>query len=45
MVTNQQISDFYDNGAVYLKGLFADWVPQIAEAIAMNMESPGPYLC
>lgn len=43
MVTNQQISDFHENGAVYLKGLFADWVPQIAEAIAMNMESPGPY--
>ena len=43
MITSQHISDFAENGAVYIKGLFADWVPQISEAIAANMAQPGPY--
>ena len=43
MVTSEQIADFQNDGVVLLKGLFADYVPQIAEAIAQNMAEPGPY--
>lgn len=43
MITTAQIDDFQNDGAVLIKGLFADWVPQIGEAIAANMANPGPY--
>jgi ectoine hydroxylase-related dioxygenase (phytanoyl-CoA dioxygenase family) len=38
-----QISDYARDGAVLIKGLFADYVDLIAEGIARNMREPGPY--
>lgn len=43
MITQKHIDDFQNDGAVLIKGLFAEWVPQIATAIAQNMANPGPY--
>ena len=43
LITAEHIRDFQNDGAVLIKGLFADWVPKIAEAIAANMANPGPY--
>ncbi len=42
-VSPEQIADFDRDGAVFLPGLFADWVPRIETAIAENMANPGPY--
>ena len=42
-ITDQQITDFQNDGAVLIKGLFTDWVDQIADAIEENMARPGPY--
>jgi len=42
-ITADHIRDFQNDGAVLIKGLFADWVPKIAEAIDANMARPGPY--
>ena len=42
-ITADHIRDFQNDGAVLIKGLFADWVPKMAEAIAANMANPGPY--
>ncbi|MGC6517792.1 MAG: phytanoyl-CoA dioxygenase family protein [Candidatus Puniceispirillaceae bacterium] len=43
MITNKHISDFQADGAVYIKGLFQEWVPLIEKAIEKNMANPGPY--
>ena len=43
VITKTQIADFQADGAVLIKGLFADWVDDIAKAIAHNMAHPGPY--
>ena len=43
MITQQHIENFQQDGAVLIKGLFAPWVPQIEEAIALNLAHPGPY--
>ena len=42
-VTQQHIDDYARDGAVLIKGLFADHVDDIIAGIAMNMDSPGPY--
>jgi len=42
-VSQSQIEAFERDGAVLLPGLFADWVDEIATAIAHNMENPGSY--
>ncbi len=38
-----QIDDFETNGAVLIKGMFADWVDTIRAGIEKNMADPGPY--
>jgi ectoine hydroxylase-related dioxygenase (phytanoyl-CoA dioxygenase family) len=43
LVTPQHIESYRANGAVLVKGLFADHVDDIAAGIAMNMQAPGPY--
>jgi len=43
MITAQQISDFQRDGAVMVKGVFADWVDVMAAGVARNMAEPGPY--
>jgi len=42
-ITPQQIDDFSTHGAVFLPGLFADWVGRISAVIDENMANPGPY--
>jgi ectoine hydroxylase-related dioxygenase (phytanoyl-CoA dioxygenase family) len=42
-VTDRDIADYRRDGAVCLRGLFADWVATIAAGIERNMREPGPY--
>src|SRR5262245_41854084 len=42
-VTGEQIRDYQSAGAVYLPGLFSEWVETIAAGIERNMREPGPY--
>ena len=39
----KQIADYRRDGAVYLPGLFKDWVSTISAGIERNMREPGPY--
>ena len=41
--TDQDIEAFQRDGAVVLRGVFADWVDTIASGIERNMREPGPY--
>ena len=42
-VTEQMVEDFQRDGVVLVKGLWKDWVDEIAAGIARNMDEPGPY--
>lgn len=42
-MTPQEIDDFQRDGAVCLRGVFADWVEVIADGVARNMAEPGGY--
>lgn len=42
-ITPDQIAAYQADGAVYLPGLFKDWVDVIAKGIERNMAEPGPY--
>lgn len=42
-VTEKQIADFARDGAVLVKGLFADHVNTLRAGVARNMAEPGPY--
>ena len=42
-VTDQMVEDYQRDGVVLIKGLWADWVDEIAAGIARNMAEPGPY--
>lgn len=37
------IEAYQRDGAVLVKGLFADWIDEIAQGIEQNMAEPGPY--
>lgn len=43
LLTDDQISDFQRDGAVVVRGIFADWVETMAEGVAANMADPGEY--
>ena len=43
MITENQIDDFQRDGAVVVRGVFADWIDRMAEGVAENMEAPGEY--
>ena len=43
MMTPEQIADFQRDGAVVLRGVFADWVDVMAEGVAQNMVQPSEY--
>jgi ectoine hydroxylase-related dioxygenase (phytanoyl-CoA dioxygenase family) len=43
VISNQTVTDFQRDGAVLIKGLWADWVEVIRAGIARNMAEPGPY--
>jgi ectoine hydroxylase-related dioxygenase (phytanoyl-CoA dioxygenase family) len=42
-VSEDQIARFQRDGAVLIRGLFADWVEPLAAGISRNMDDPGPY--
>ena len=42
-VSETDICDYRRDGAVCLRGVFADWVDTIAAGIERNMREPGPY--
>jgi ectoine hydroxylase-related dioxygenase (phytanoyl-CoA dioxygenase family) len=42
-VSPAQIADYQSDGAVLIKGLFADFVDDICSGIERNMNDPGPY--
>ncbi|MEM9438609.1 MAG: phytanoyl-CoA dioxygenase family protein [Pseudomonadota bacterium] len=43
MLTEKAIEAYQRDGAVMVPGVFRDWVEVMAEAVAANMEAPGPY--
>lgn len=43
MITETQIADFQRDGAVVVRGVFADWVETMAAGVAENMAHPGEY--
>ena len=42
-MTPAQIADFQHDGAIVLRGVFADWVDVMAEGVAQNMAEPSEY--
>ncbi|MFV0474922.1 MAG: phytanoyl-CoA dioxygenase family protein [Pikeienuella sp.] len=42
-MTPGEVERFQEDGAICLRGAFADWVDVIAAGIARNMEEPGEY--
>ena len=43
LITQDHIDSYARDGAVLVRGLFADFTAQIASGIEMNMADPGPY--
>ena len=43
LITDRHIESYARDGAVLVKGLFADFIDDIARGIAINMERPGRY--
>lgn len=43
ILTDEQVADFQRDGAVLVKGAFADWVDVIAAGIDRNMAEPSEY--
>lgn len=42
-ITDEQVESFQADGAVVVRGLFADWIDAIRDGIEANMAEPGPY--
>lgn len=42
-VSTDIVEAYQRDGAVLIKGLFVDWVDEIAAGIEQNMSEPGPY--
>ena len=42
-VTPDLVSTYENDGAVFLKGLFADWVEPLRAGVEHNMSEPGPH--
>ncbi|WP_300037887.1 phytanoyl-CoA dioxygenase family protein [uncultured Roseobacter sp.] len=43
LVTPEMVADYARDGVVLVRGLFADFVDDLRNGIAENMEHPGPY--
>jgi len=43
ILKSSQVDSFDTDGVVLIRGLFTDWVDELREGIAKNMQSPGPY--
>ena len=42
-ITEAMVEAYQRDGVVLIKGLWADWVPQLQAGVARNMAEPGPY--
>jgi ectoine hydroxylase-related dioxygenase (phytanoyl-CoA dioxygenase family) len=42
-ITESEIAQYQRDGAIVLKGVFADWVETLREGVARNMREPGPF--
>jgi ectoine hydroxylase-related dioxygenase (phytanoyl-CoA dioxygenase family) len=42
-VDRRDVAAFAEDGAVVLRGLFADWVEPLRRGVAQNAAAPGPY--
>ena len=42
-VSAQTVAEYQRDGAVLIKGLWADWVDVLRAGVARNMDQPGPY--
>jgi len=43
MITSELIKAYRSDGVIVLRGIFRDWVKEIAAGITFNMKNPGPY--
>lgn len=43
LVTEADVEAYQRDGAVVIRGLWADWVEPLRAGIARNMDEPGPY--
>jgi ectoine hydroxylase-related dioxygenase (phytanoyl-CoA dioxygenase family) len=43
MIGAGEIAVYRREGAVVLRGIFADWIERLADGVAHNMREPGPY--
>ncbi len=43
MISDREIQAFQNDGAVVVRGVFADWVEVMAAGVERNMAQPGPY--
>ncbi|AUG51959.1 phytanoyl-CoA dioxygenase family protein [Thalassospira marina] len=43
LLTPADIETYQRDGVVLVRGLFADYLPQLADGIEANMRDPGPY--
>jgi ectoine hydroxylase-related dioxygenase (phytanoyl-CoA dioxygenase family) len=44
MVSEQIQSDFHQNGAVVIRGVFTEWVDTLRQGIEKNIADPGPFV-
>ena len=46
MITDSQIQEYSDKGAILLKKAFnIEWLSLLAEGIEKNRKNPGPHAC
>lgn len=43
MLTDEDIRRYREDGAIVVRGVFADWIDIIAAGIEQNIRAPGPY--
>lgn len=43
MMTEEEVEQFHRDGAIMLRGVFADWVEVMAAGVERNMAEPGEY--
>ena len=43
LINPQIITDYQQQGAVYLPGIFTDWVDTLRQGVQYNHDNPGPY--
>ena len=41
LVAQESIDTYQNDGVVFIKGLFADWVPALTRGVEQNLDEPG----